>query len=99
MRWVAGVALFLASAMACGSSETASPTISPLPTLVPTQVVVVTATPTAVRGTTTYVVKAGDTLSAIAAQFGTTVEAIVKANDIKDPDFLSEGQELIIPRP
>ncbi len=101
MRWVARlmIALSLVGVMACGSSGTASPTISPLPTSVPTPTVVATATPTAVTGTTTYIVKPGDTLSAIADQFGTTVEAIVKANDIEDPDFISEGQELKIPRP
>jgi LysM repeat protein len=46
---------------------------------------------------TTYKVKAGDNLSSIALQFGVTVEDIVKANNIEDPNQIYEGQELIIP--
>ena len=46
---------------------------------------------------TTYKIKAGDNLSSIALQFGITVEDIVKANNIEDPNEIYEGQELIIP--
>jgi LysM repeat protein len=45
----------------------------------------------------TYVVKSGDTLSAIAQRFDTTVQAIVRANDISDPDVIDVGQRLRIP--
>ena len=45
----------------------------------------------------TYVVKRGDTLSEIAERFDTTVRKIVQANNIKDPDRLKVGQELVIP--
>ena len=45
----------------------------------------------------TYTVKRGDTLSAIAAKFGTTVAAIVKLNKIKDPRTIYSGQRLKIP--
>ena len=45
----------------------------------------------------THVVQSGDTLSAIAKQFDTTVEAIVAANEMTDPDVLAVGDELIIP--
>jgi len=93
------IVLFLFSSVACGGGEKATPTPSPISTPGPTVTLVATATPTAARETTVYTVKPGDTLSTIAEQFGTTVEAIVKANDIKDPDFIGEGQELIIPRP
>jgi LysM repeat protein len=34
----------------------------------------------------TYTVQPGDILSAIAERFGTTVEALARANDIADPD-------------
>jgi LysM repeat protein len=44
-----------------------------------------------------YVVKSGDTLSDIAQRFDTTVEAIVEANDLDDPDTLAIGDELRIP--
>jgi nucleoid-associated protein YgaU len=46
-----------------------------------------------------YVVKAGDTLSQIAKQYGVTLQALVEANDIRDPSLIRVGQELFIPRP
>ena len=45
----------------------------------------------------TYTVKAGDTLSAIAAKFGTTVKAIADLNHIQDPNMIIVGQVLAIP--
>jgi len=42
-------------------------------------------------------VKSGDTLSAIASRFGTTVRAISNLNGIDDPSRLSVGQVLLIP--
>jgi len=45
----------------------------------------------------TYTVKAGDSLISIAEEYGTTVEAIVAANEIADPHMIRLGQELIIP--
>ena len=45
----------------------------------------------------TYTVRAGDTLSAIADQFGITAEEIIAANDIDDPRQLYVGQVLVIP--
>lgn len=44
-----------------------------------------------------HVVKAGESLMGIALQYGVTVEEILAANDIKNPDAIYEGQELIIP--
>ena len=44
-----------------------------------------------------YTVVKGDTLTKIANQFGTTVEAIAKVNDIKDVDIIITGQKLVIP--
>ena len=43
------------------------------------------------------VVEPGDTLSAIAKRFGTSVAAIVAANDIADADRIIVGQRLLIP--
>jgi len=45
----------------------------------------------------TYTVQAGDTLLAIADLFGTTVSAIVDANDLSDDTNLDIGQLLVIP--
>jgi LysM repeat protein len=44
-----------------------------------------------------YIVKEGDTLGSLATQFGTTVEAILAANNLTDPNALQVGQALIIP--
>lgn len=44
-----------------------------------------------------YTVVKGDTLTKIANRFGTTIEAIAKANDIKDVDIIITGQKIVIP--
>lgn len=44
-----------------------------------------------------YMVKKGDTLSAIARKYGTTVSKLAKANAIQNPDVIHTGQLLIIP--
>ena len=45
-----------------------------------------------------YTVKVGDCLSVIAAKFGVTIEAIVKRNNISNPNLIYVGQVLMIPR-
>jgi LysM repeat protein len=47
----------------------------------------------------TYHVQRGDTLTAIAKQFHTSVAAIVTANALADADELTEGQPLVMPPP
>ncbi len=44
-----------------------------------------------------YIVQPGDTLTHIARRFGTSVDAIVAANDIANPDLIIIGQVLDIP--
>lgn len=44
-----------------------------------------------------YTVQPGDTLSDLAAHFSTTVEELVAANGLTDPNDLQPGQSLIIP--
>lgn len=46
---------------------------------------------------TQYIVKAGDTLYAIAKAYGVTVQQLVNANNIPDPNLIYPGQTLIIP--
>ena len=43
-----------------------------------------------------YVVQAGDTLGVIAKKFNVTVEQLMKWNNLKDPNFLTVGQRLVI---
>lgn len=46
--------------------------------------------------TVTYTVKSGDTLTAIAAKYGVTVNDIVKQNNIKNANVIYVGQKLTI---
>jgi len=48
-------------------------------------------------GTVTYVVQWGDYLSSIAARYGATVQAIMAANNIANPNLIYPGQVLTIP--
>jgi LysM repeat protein len=74
-------------------------------TLVPTEVeptpppASATPAPTAARtaAQATYKVKSGDTLSGIAAEFGTTWQALAELNGIEDPGRLKVGQVLQLP--
>ncbi|MCB9437012.1 MAG: LysM peptidoglycan-binding domain-containing protein [Anaerolineales bacterium] len=47
--------------------------------------------------TTIHVVQRGDTLFTIAQLYGTTVEAIMTANNLSDARFIEVGQRLLIP--
>ena len=51
----------------------------------------------AAQGVTVYTVKKGDTLSQIAAKFGTTYQAIAAYNGIKNPNAIRVGQKIKIP--
>ncbi len=44
-----------------------------------------------------HVVQPGETLLSIARQYGVTLEALLAANDIQDPNLVQVGQELVIP--
>ena len=61
----------------------ATPSDTPTPTMTPTPII--------------YVIKKGDTLLAIARQYGVTVSAIQEVNGISDPRRLRINQEIIIP--
>jgi LysM repeat protein len=92
------------SATATGrpSATPASTADAPARTLVPTEVEP-SAEPSATSpaseapAATTYKVKRGDTLSGIAAKFGTTVAVLKELNDIKDVSKLRVGQVLDLP--
>ena len=48
-------------------------------------------------GMRTYTVVAGDTLSGIATRFGTTVSALTRANNLKNPNVIVIGTRLRVP--
>jgi hypothetical protein len=88
------------------NSATNSPGPSPQRTLVPSDVEPTPSAPSSARpgsapspGTkaTTYKVKSGDSLSAIAAAHGTTWQVLADLNKIKDPKKLRVGQVLTLP--
>ncbi len=85
-----------------GSAEPAPPTTTPPHTPMPTAAIA-SSTPTVppteppTPAPLVYVVKEGDTLSSIAQAYGVTVQEIVKANGLANPDVLNIGQELVIP--
>jgi hypothetical protein len=63
----------------------------------PPEPVATPAGPAAPRERRTYVVRPGDTLTAIAAAHGVSIGAIAGANNLQDPDLIRAGQELVIP--
>lgn len=105
---VAGLALLGATIVACAPPE---PPPSNLPTapavldITPAPTLDIDATATAyaslLRPSPTpaglYIVRQGDTLTAIAEQYGTTVEELMAANNLSDPNALQVGQALLIP--
>lgn len=75
-----------------------------LPTASPTRTRVVVLrkpTPTAFIPTATpvpliHVVEEGEVLGLLAEEYGTTLEALLEANELEDADLVSIGQELIV---
>lgn len=70
--------------------------IKDLNLIYPGQVLKVTGTakPSPTSTSSSYTVRRGDTLSGIAAAYGTTVAALVRLNGIKNPDLILVGQKL-----
>lgn len=48
--------------------------------------------------TRVYVVRQGDSVYKIARRFGTTMNAIIRLNNLQNPDLIFPGQRLLIPR-
>jgi LysM repeat protein len=72
-----------------------------IPVATPTPVPGATETPapgaTQAPTTVIHVVQQGETLSAIAQHYGVSMQAILDANDITDPDSIRPGDQLVIP--
>ena len=96
---------------ACGGGATPTPESSPSPTPAPTDIFAqspapsveaspapaVSTEPGTSAGGTTYKVKAGDTMWAIAQKLGISLSALKDANPTVDPTKMQIGSELIIP--
>ncbi|MBL8162831.1 MAG: LysM peptidoglycan-binding domain-containing protein, partial [Anaerolineae bacterium] len=75
------------------TAEATAETTSEALTSAPAEVVAPSPTPAGVQ----YVVRSGDTLFRIAVRFGTTVRALVEANNITNPSLIYAGRTLVIP--
>lgn len=82
---------------AATTTAAATPGASPSPSASPSPAGSPTASATPAAGPRTYVVRSGDTLSSIAAEHGTTVEAIVALNPGLEPNTLQVGAEIRLP--
>lgn len=96
-----GIVLMHTGSHASGTTEALPEIITNLDNMgyefVTIEEMVGTGSPGGETGSTTYTVQAGDTLSAIASEYGTTVDAIASANNISDANFIVTGQTLTIP--
>ena len=98
MRAILGAASCIGLAIVLAACDVAPGNNDPI-RLAITPVATPTSTPQALPTSepVTYVVQPGDTLSGIAELFGVSVDDIVRANNIADPNSLQVGQELVIP--
>ncbi|MGZ8502558.1 MAG: LysM peptidoglycan-binding domain-containing protein [Candidatus Limnocylindrales bacterium] len=95
-----GVSAIAEASPSAGPSVVASPSIAPSPSVSATATPRPTPkpSPTATPGTgQTYTVQPGDTMSSIAARFGTTVKKLSALNGITNPSLIHPGQVLKIP--
>jgi LysM repeat protein len=84
---------------------TPPPPVVLIPTSTPEPIQAAPSTPVAPLSTpepaqsepNVYVVQPGDNLLAIAVRFDLTLDELMEANNITDPDFVFAGQRLVIP--
>jgi LysM repeat protein len=104
MKHILAAVLLPAMLAACGGSgggASASAAAKPSASVASVAVATVAPAPTPAATPTVdavvYTVKPGDTLSSIATQNKTSIDALSKANNLTDPDKLQVGQKLTIP--
>ena len=81
------------SCLGCASPSAPAASSTPGPRFTPTPAPTVEVTPQPF----TYVVQPGDKLVNIAAYFQVSVQDIIDLNNIKNPNNIQVGQELLIP--
>jgi LysM repeat protein len=91
---ITAVLLPLAAA-ACGDDTQSGDTLPPIVTTTTTTTLFITTT----TQLQVYEVQSGDGLGKIAEQFGVTMDDLMAANGITDPDHIEVGQQLKIPPP
>ncbi len=77
---------------------TAAPAATTAPSSASAPVPTSTPRPAPAAGGAIYRVQPGDTLKSIAAQYGITLDALIRANNLPDPNNLDIGQEIRIPQ-
>jgi hypothetical protein len=81
----------------CTRAKPLPPTSLSFPTpLIPTPTPTLAPTPSP-EPSIAYTVVQGDSLWTIALEFGVTVEELIQANHLVNPDWLAVGQNLVIP--
>jgi LysM repeat protein len=73
------------------------PTVTPTSAVVPTQPADIEEAAEPESETPSHTVQTGDTLGSISAQYEVSLDDIMAANGLSDPNFLQVGQVLIIP--
>jgi len=80
-----------------GATPTATPGVTPAPSATPAATPARTPKPSPQPVARTYRVRSGDTLSGIAAKFGTTSKILARLNGITNLSLLRVGQVLKLP--
>ncbi|HQZ86711.1 MAG TPA: LysM domain-containing protein, partial [Actinomycetota bacterium] len=91
----AAAALLPVAVVACGDDAKPTETLPPIYTTTTTTTLFITTT----THLEIYEVKSGDGLGKIAEKFGVTIDELMAANGITNPDHIEVGQKLKIPPP
>jgi len=72
-----------------------SATVKPAPVATRTAA---SPTPSPTRVPVRHVVRKGETLSTVGRAYGVSVSSLIAANDLRDPDLLYVGQQILLPK-
>lgn len=84
----------LTSPTTIAAESTPSATTISQPTTVPTAT---TDTCTPINGWQTYIIQSGDTISSIASKTNSTIDELIAANCLTDPNRITVGETLFVP--